>query len=166
MNGRQRRILAWVTLADLAAVVGGPVLAQVTDSDVAQQCAIGVVAVASFVGFLTFHMAGEDRQSADSVMRPTIAATFVLVFLALVSVTAFFTSETEEVASPIASNLLSNFATLTGVVVAFYFGASAFERAFGGRERSTSTREAPEERDVLTHSENRDSQPGCVDDRA
>src|SRR5438874_1860230 len=157
MNGRQRRILTLVTVADLAAVVGGPVLVYVADSDVPQQCAIGVVAVVSFVGFLTFHMAAEGRQSADSAMRPTIAATFVLVFLTLVSVTAIGAGPTEELASPIAANLLSNFATLTGVIVAFYFGASAFERAFGERERPTSTREAYEESDASPSDKNRDS---------
>ncbi len=153
MNAQQQRILFWVTLADLAAVVAGPVLSDITDTDVPQQCAVGVVAILSFAGFLSFHMAGDRRDSADAVMRPTIAATFVLVFLALVSVTAFFTGETEELASPIASNLLSNFATLTGVVVAFYFGASAFEGAFRRRDRDEGIPATSEESDVFERPE-------------
>jgi hypothetical protein len=150
MNGRQRRILGWVTVADLAAVVAGPVLADIIDTDVPVQCSVGIVAIVTFVGFLTFHMTGERERSPDAVMRPTIAATFVIVFLALVSVTAFFTGETEEVASPIASNLLSNFATLTGVVVAFYFGASAVEGALRQRD---STETVPEESSRTRRSE-------------
>lgn len=64
-------------------------------------------------------------------MRSAIAGTIVLVYLVLLGIVAFFSpSGTEGLKlHELTQTFVTNFTTLIGVVVAFYFGSSAYVEA-------------------------------------
>jgi hypothetical protein len=59
-----------------------------------------------------------------------VAASFMLVYVALVSLTAFFASGGD--LPPLASTLLTNVTTTIGIIGAFYFGTQAYQAVRGG----------------------------------
>ncbi len=87
------------------------------------------VALISFFGFLKLDRAsGVDERS----MRLAIAASLIIVYLALLSTFAFWREGRE--LSKAAEPLLNHFTTITGLVIAFYFGASAYTEVMGRRK--------------------------------
>lgn len=67
-------------------------------------------------------LTASDRESA---LRHAIAGSIVLSYIVLVSITAFFKESTDTL--PVLTQLLlSNFTMIVGVVIAAYFGSSAY----------------------------------------
>jgi len=60
-------------------------------------------------------------------IQATIAVSIIVEYLVLVGLTAFYSSE--GTLSPITQALVTNFTSIVGVVIAFYFGASAYTKA-------------------------------------
>ncbi|MEL4179286.1 hypothetical protein [Roseateles sp. PN1] len=84
-------------------------------------------------GVITFFALLTDRRSGlagaagdyNERLRQAIAAAVIVQYLVLVGLVAFFINSVEKL-PPITETMLSSFTTVTSVVVAFYFGASAF----------------------------------------
>ena len=81
--------------------------------------AIGANAIVTFFGSLNLE-AQREFSPGDADIRRAIAIAVVLMYLQLVATFAFFKN------TPPFDGLLVNFTTTTGVVIAFYFGSSAF----------------------------------------
>jgi hypothetical protein len=101
--------------------------------------AVALAALVTFASTLYYLTSIKGCPLAESI-RHTIAATFLLVYLLLVIYNTFFnecspsTSATQcTTVAGVTSTLLSNFTTLTGVVVAFYFGSITVEKVVAKR---------------------------------
>jgi FlaA1/EpsC-like NDP-sugar epimerase len=85
--------------------------------------------VISFVSLLALAQVNKERwELTESTMRTAIAGTIVIAYLVLVGIVAFFTHGPEKLPA-ISEAMVTNFTTIVGVVVAFYFGASAYVQA-------------------------------------
>lgn len=84
---------------------------------------------------------GAGLPSEDGVLRKAIAASLVVEYLVLVGTFAFWGGATEALA-PLTQQLVTSFTTIIGVVIAFYFGASAYVEA-KGRPKDASAGNAP-----------------------
>lgn len=87
--------------------------------------AVAAVAVITFFGFLILERnTSAGGTFSEEGIRQAIAVAIVTVYLVLVGVVAFFGGKWE---SPeVTMTLLGSFTATVGVVVAFYFGASAY----------------------------------------
>lgn len=84
------------------------------------------VAIVTFFGFLIVGQSiGGDLTIDKGGMRIAITASFVIVYLVLVGLTAFLSRGPIEML-PITQQMLVSFTGIVGVVVVFYFGSSAF----------------------------------------
>jgi hypothetical protein len=88
------------------------------------------IAVISFYGFMWLgDKKGGEFALNKGGMRLAIVAAVVTVDLVLVSTVAFFTADWE--VPPLAETFITQFHTVVSVVVAFYFGASAYVQVQG-----------------------------------
>ncbi|GAA0380790.1 hypothetical protein [Streptomyces blastmyceticus] len=117
---------------DTLAGVAGPVFdnvwprpLQYNAADVGYMIAAGVIAPVTLLGIWYYEIRYLSKDLADA-MRDAIAAAFVLLYLTIVSWSAFFRYRTDKAdLSPLTHDVMGNFGTLTGVVVAFFFGSNA-----------------------------------------
>ena len=66
-----------------------------------------------------------------TAFRDSIASAFVVLYLTIVSWATFFNLRTDNLnLAPLTRDIVSNFGTLTGVVVAFYFGSNTVASIF------------------------------------
>ncbi|MDI3567231.1 hypothetical protein [Bradyrhizobium sp. Arg816] len=79
-------------------------------------------------GFTFFGCVYAREASTEAALRAAIAAGIVTQYLVLVGLVSFFQGSDHAMA-PITQTMLSNFTTVVGIVVAFYFGASAYLEA-------------------------------------
>jgi hypothetical protein len=89
--------------------------------------AIGVV---TFFGMLSIGGGFEKmtgKETKDRI-RDAITATFIVVYVVLLGLLAFQHFASEQKTSPIADTLVTNFTVLMGVVIAFYFGTTTYEK--------------------------------------
>lgn len=85
--------------------------------------ALGLIA---FFGVLSVSTdTSATKTISDSGMRIAITAAVVVMYMVLVGF-GVFTSENYGGMSPMAQTLMTSFTSIVGVVVAFYFGASAY----------------------------------------
>jgi len=87
--------------------------------------AMGVgTGVITFFGLLILCQSGEERwKISGESMRTAMAGAIVVEYLTLVGTLAFFV---QGQMPPIAQTMLTSFTSVVGIVIAFYFGASAF----------------------------------------
>lgn len=147
-----RKLIVRVIVADVLVAVVTPVINYVVEAAWGVRMDIVLMSGAALIASITFlgvwYAERLHRVSDASVaMRDAIAAGFVLVYLCVVSWSAFFNYQREGdemKLSPITENMINNFTTLTGVVVAFYFGAQALTAAAkyraDGRDRTAAKR--------------------------
>jgi peptidoglycan biosynthesis protein MviN/MurJ (putative lipid II flippase) len=90
--------------------------------------AVAAIAVITFFGFLMLERKpGSVGSPNEGAMRRAITVAMVTVYLVLVGVMVFFRGTWE---SPeVTQTLLGSFTATIGVVVAFYFGSSAYLEA-------------------------------------
>jgi|GEM_PF-2805656 len=103
--------------------------------------AAGLLAFAFFAGHQT--SAGEPGTS-DRSLRQAFAAAIIIQYLLLVGTVAFFRQGDQ--LPPITQTILSSFTAIVGVVVAFYFGVSAYVQTQKGTRadvKRTSASETP-----------------------
>jgi hypothetical protein len=80
----------------------------------------------SFFGLLVLTQNNEGNwELTEENMRTAIAGTIVLVYLVLVGTVAFFVVGPKEPPA-ITQTMMTSFTTIVGIVIAFYFGASAY----------------------------------------
>lgn len=91
--------------------------------------AIIAAAVITFFWFVAgASTSGGDPARDERVMRKAIAASIVMEYMVLVGTYAFW-GEGSAPLPPMTALLIPNFTNIVGVVIAFYFGASAFVEA-------------------------------------
>ncbi len=80
-------------------------------------------------GLITFYgaMGGglSDRKLSKYDIRLAIVLSLITVYIVLVGTVVFFKRGSE--LPPIAQTMITHFTTIIGVVIAFYFGAEAYE---------------------------------------
>ena len=88
--------------------------------------AVGATAIITFVGMLALSQESTGAwKITEASMRTAIASSILAQYQALVAIVAFFSAGTDA-PSGISQTLISNFTTIVGIVIAFYFGASAY----------------------------------------
>ena len=130
---------------DLVVAVGAPLWNYYfTTGDAALQAGAAVIAVTTFTSVWLIQRSRTYGYPTTESMRDAIAASFVVTYLVMVAWSAFF-RYTENmdlgrqvVLAPLTQTLISNFTILTGLVVAFYFGADAFKQVALARQPKTS----------------------------
>lgn len=105
--------------------------------DTRRAVVLGVVmtALIAFFGFLWLGIQQQSTKTlTDRSMRTALAAATVLSYLVLVGMGVWFPKTANET-STTGDALLTNFTTIVGVIVAFYFGSSAY---IEGKQRQRS----------------------------
>lgn len=103
---------------------------------------ISATSIITFYGFVIVDLSsGQKDEISDRGMRLAITASVVATYLALVGSATFFGSQVGEMPQ-IASALLTNFTSIVGVIIAFYFGSSAYIEA---RTRGVSKKDGSNE---------------------
>lgn len=112
--------------------------------------------VITFFAMLTERRNGTATTGSDNEsLRQAIAAAVVVQYLVLVGIVAYFINGVEKL-PPITETMLSSFTTVASVVVAFYFGASAFVDS-KGKSKSEGAKAEPS---TESHQEGDLSSPG------
>jgi FlaA1/EpsC-like NDP-sugar epimerase len=94
------------------------------------------VALITFFGFLHIGMkANQSSSLTDQDMRTAITASIIVSYLAIMGMSVFFGEAAGEM-PPISQMLLTSFTTIVGIVLAFYFGSTAYLDA-KKREKTT-----------------------------
>ncbi len=104
--------------------------------------AIGTAATC-FFGLLALTQASQEPWELEESMRAAIAGTIVIVYLVLVGIVTFFVIGPKELPE-ITQVMVTSFTTIMGIVVAFYFGASAYVQA--QREKKGSSKANADEK--------------------
>ena len=124
MNARRSALLGTVVV--LIVVLG---LAGARYFNTAHFHAFSVIAtgLVTFFGILGIGPADDSGELPERRLRAAITAGLMVSYLVLVGLAAFI-RESDEL-SDFTRTLLSSFTSVVGVVVAFYFGASAYVEA-------------------------------------
>ncbi len=114
----------------LAFIVGlGIYLAEVIGRDSPLSVALACVGISAFLFLLKIKSVdSRSNRLTEATMRFAIAGAIVIEYLVLVSTVAFF-RETPEDLHPLTKTLIGNFTTIVGIVIAFYFGSSAYAQS-------------------------------------
>ncbi len=114
----------------LAFIVGlGIYLAEVIGRDSPLSVALACVGISAFLFLLKIKSVdSRSNRLTEATMRFAIAGAIVIEYLVLVAVVAFF-RETPEDLHPLTKTLIGNFTTIVGIVIAFYFGSSAYAQS-------------------------------------
>lgn len=99
---------------------------------------VGVLTSGALVFFM--QLSSPSNESKDSRLRSAIAAGIVIQYLALVATVAFFEQGPKEL-PPITQTLITNFTSIVGVVIAFYFGSSAYIEAHKKENKPSSEKQ-------------------------
>ncbi len=90
--------------------------------------------VLTFFHFYAAPPDGISDYSKEGRLRAAIAGAVIVQYLVIVGIVAYFIKGAE-VLPKVTETMLTSFTTITGIVVAFYFGASAYvESKRQGRE--------------------------------
>ena len=88
-------------------------------------------ALITFFWFLSRSKNDAASQLNDGVLRKAIAASIVVEYIVLVGTFAFWGDSTVAQLPPMTALLVPSFTSIVGIVIAFYFGASAYVEARG-----------------------------------
>jgi hypothetical protein len=121
------RALVAVGALDLLLIAGGMAAVVYGKQSMAWYAyAVIAVALVTFFGFLWIGFEPEAQPTISAAsMRNAITASVVALYLALVGFTTFF-RDWSDTMQPLTQTMVSNFTTLVGVVLAFYFTSSAY----------------------------------------
>ena len=108
--------------------------------------AVGTAATCFFGLLILTQPTGERWQVTEETMRTAIAGTIVVVYLVVVGIVAFFIYGPRELPG-ITETMVASFTTVAGIVVAFYFGSSAYLQALREKTKSgeAEPRDQPDE---------------------
>jgi uncharacterized membrane protein (DUF485 family) len=135
---RRRNNTSWILLMGFlifgVVVIGAAVIPLVFDfipPDISLSLALVATAIITFFGFL---WRSEDPPGNEEDMRTAITVSIVTVYLVLIGLVAFLPEEPNQVQLPAITNtMLTSFTAIVGIVVPFYFGASAYVQRNGLR---------------------------------
>ena len=106
--------------------------------------AVGIITFFGFV-WLGFKTGGPLALHKEG-MRLAIAASVVVVDLVLVTTLIFFTKTEADAPADLAQSFLNQFNTVVSVVVAFYFGTSAYVQVKGKDKEENGDKKKEEEK--------------------
>jgi len=146
---RRRNNTSWILLMALlifGAVVIGAVIPLAFDfipPDISLSLALVATAVITFFGFL---WRSGDPVGGEEDMRTAITVSIVTVYLVLIGLVAFLPGEPTQGQLPAITNtMLTSFTAIVGIVVPFYFGASAYVQVKNGLPGAEELRERIDE---------------------
>ena len=84
--------------------------------------AVGLI---PFYGVMGLGLSNRDRSLSKQEIRLAIVIAIITMYLVMVGTVTFFTSGKD--LPPITETILNHFTTVVGVLIAFYFGATAYE---------------------------------------
>jgi protein-S-isoprenylcysteine O-methyltransferase Ste14 len=85
--------------------------------------AAGILTFFHFIPDLSDRTQGKDDR--DARLRAAIAGAVIVQYLVLVGIAAYLTKETDHLPA-LTESLIDSFTAIVGIVVAFYFGSSAY----------------------------------------
>lgn len=117
----------------------GVYMAETMGRDSPLAVALAAVAIVSFLSLLRIQKTDpQERLLSESSMRSAIAGTIVIEYTTLVAIVAFFQESPDEI-NPVTQMMINNFTTIVGIVIAFYFGSSAYVQSRNSRDPSKSS---------------------------
>ena len=120
---KAKRQFFWIGLFNSVVVAICVALAAIKNEMAFLSAGMAIISIITFFGI----MSGSKNLSDESRFRRAITFTVVTVYVVLISITAFFVGEWK---SPqVTITLLTSFTSIVGVIVAFYFGSSAYLEA-------------------------------------
>ncbi len=122
-------ILMLITLALILAVtiVGGLLLSWKTNHPAFIAMTVALTSIFTFFGVLSLPISGGSSEGiTESGLRAAIATALIVQYILLISISAFANGPANERANPISQTLIANFTVVIGIVLAFYFGSSAY----------------------------------------
>lgn len=87
------------------------------------------IAIAFITFFGLLHIGMQEKQSSsitDKDMRTAITASIIVTYLTMTGMAAFFGNNAVKELPPLTQLLLTNFTTVVSIVIAFYFGSTAY----------------------------------------
>jgi len=125
-----KKIFSWlfgIGVLDILIILIGLAVWKYFDKDaVFLNLVVICVALVTYFGFLMLGEAmGGDWAVNKGGMRTAITASIVTVYLVLIGLVAFMTAGPEKLL-PITDTMLTSFTSIVGIVLAFYFGSSAY----------------------------------------
>ncbi len=123
---RTTLLLTLLALVLIAIVWFGVYMAETIGRDSPLSVALAAVAIVSFLSLLRIQKS--DANAAlftEASMRSAIAGSIVIEYLTLIALVAFFREAPDEI-HPVTQMMINNFTTIVGIVIAFYFGSSAY----------------------------------------
>jgi len=131
MRTTPKSLLVWIAAADLFLVAVGTFAARSdiswlgTRADTAfLMFAVAAVGLVTFFGLLLYFCWASAAPLEDRGLRVSITVAVVTVYLVVVGEAAFWTTKLAQ--SNITELMLTSFTSIVGVVVAFFFGSSAY----------------------------------------
>jgi len=95
--------------------------------------AAAAVGIITFLGSLQLLRVEQDREISETSLRKAITVAVITVYFVIVGETSFFEKQHEF--SAISQTMVASFNVIVGVVVAFFFGSSAYLQARTGQRR-------------------------------
>src|SRR5687767_14220148 len=127
MNRNIVRTIIIIALCDILIIAAGLIAVSYFGKSPAY-FAFSMIALAliTFFGFLIMGVRpNENPPISSSVLRMAITVATIALYLSIVGLTIFLRNWSDEI-QPLAQNMLSNFTTIVGVVIAFSFTSSAY----------------------------------------
>jgi hypothetical protein len=132
MQHRTALLITAVLVALIA--VAGQILSGLLHSSRFLALAVVLVGVVTFFGILLMQLNERGQRAfSERAMRLAITAALVVAYITLVGTTVFF-GEGYGRMPQLADTVLGSFTTVVGLVMAFYFGTSAYVE---GREKKS-----------------------------
>jgi len=113
------KVLFWIAIIDIIVFIFGIAGTAIFDHKAFLSCAVGIIGIVTFFGSLMAEIEGAKEEGVERIRR-SITFSILTVYLTLVGTMAFFKVQQD------LKGLLLSFTTTTGVVIAFYFGSSAY----------------------------------------
>jgi hypothetical protein len=127
MKHRIIRAIVIIAIFDILIVAGG-LVAVIYFQQSAAYFAFSMITLAlvTFFGFIIIGVKpNENPPISSSVLRMSITIAVVALYLSVVALTTFLRNWSDDI-QPLTQNMLSNFNTIVGVVIAFYFTSSVY----------------------------------------
>jgi hypothetical protein len=134
MNTTSKAFLGWIAVVNLLLLAvctfamryGVPWLGVRADTAFLM-FAVAAVGIITFFGLLLFSYRMNGVPLGDQSLRVSITVAVITVYLVVVGEASFWATKTTP--SPITDTVLTSFSSIVGVVIAFFFGSSAYVEA-------------------------------------
>ncbi|MFM0175420.1 hypothetical protein [Paraburkholderia sediminicola] len=138
--GSYLQLILKLALPIILIVAAGGVADLEFETDLPETVTVAAAAVITFAFFLApSHFPNSDEETR---FRRAVAAAIIVAYLVMVSIAVFFIGGPDKL-PPLTESLISSFTTFVGVVLAAYFGSSAYvegqKRKYDAQARKSSS---------------------------